>query len=128
MNLSGYRRATTVLAIACTGLVGIAVYLFVQYAPLRLRLMLATEQVEIFEAMRARAIQGGPTDAAGCLDYVVSYYPSGTKQIMGSRLDRLVEHARAGATREILAQLRTQTREDLGEDPQAWIQKYARRN
>jgi hypothetical protein len=65
--------------------------------------------------------------AAESLQYVVGYYPSGSKQETGSRLDRMVEQERALATRDIIAYLRSKTGEDLGERPEAWIQKYAKR-
>ena len=107
MTILGYKRVTVILSIVCVALVALSVSLFVGYAPLKLRLMMASEQVHIFEEMRSRALQGSPSDAAGCLEYVVGYYPSGTKQVVGSRLDRLVEQARASVVREILAYLRS---------------------
>ena len=127
MTILGYKRVTLILSIICVALVVLSVSLSVGYAPLKLQLMMASEQVHIFEEMRSRALQGSPSDAAGRLEYVVSYYPSVTKQIVGSRLDRLVEQARASVVREILAYLRSKTGEDLGSDAEAWIQKYAQR-
>ena len=58
---------------------------------------------------------------------VVGYYPSGSKQEAGFRLDRMVELERTAAARDIVAYLRTKTGEDLGTSPEAWIQKYAKR-
>jgi len=55
--------------------------LFCAYAPLQLRLALASEQAEVFEEMRTRALRSSAVEAAGCLDYVVNYYASGTKQL-----------------------------------------------
>ena len=77
--------------------------------------------------MRLGALRSDPAEAAGCLEYVVSYYPSGTKQEAGSRLDRMVERERALALRDILSYLRVKMGEDLGEAPEAWIQKYAKK-
>lgn len=123
MTILGYKRATVILSIVCVALFALSVSLFVGSAPLKLRLMMASEQVHIFEEMRSRALQGSPSEAASCLEYVVNYYPSGSKQVIGSQLDRLVEQARASATREILAYLRSKTGEDLGTDAEAWIEK-----
>jgi hypothetical protein len=38
----------------------------------------------------------------------------------------MVEQARASAIREIIAELRKKTGEDLGDDPEVWIKKYGR--
>lgn len=128
MTILAYKRLTVILSIVCVALVALSVSLFVRYAPLKLRLMMANEQVCIFEQMRSLALQGSPSDAARCLEYVVGYYPSGTKQVVGSRLDRLVEQVRSSVEREILAYLRSKTGEDLGTDAEAWVKKYALRD
>ena len=94
---------------------------------LKVRVAWASEEIEVFDQMRTKAIQSDAAGAAGCLEYVVAYYPSGTKQETGSRLDRLVERERALTIRDIVAYLRTKTAEDWGADPEAWIRKFARR-
>jgi hypothetical protein len=127
MSLSGYKRLTIVLAILCGLLAFVSGSLLFGYAPLKLRLAFASEQVHIFDEMRDKALRSDASSAAGCLEYVVNYYPSGTKQESGSRLDRMVESARGQSVREILAYLRTKTGEDLGTDPESWIEKYAKR-
>jgi hypothetical protein len=127
MSISGLKRLTVVLAVIC-GLLGVAcVALFIRHAPLKLRVAFASEQINIFDEMRNKALESDASGAAGCLEYLVGYYPSGTKQEPGSRLDRMVESARAQSVREILRYLRTKTGEDLGTDPQSWINKYAKR-
>ena len=127
MSLSGYKRLTIVLGVLCCVLALVSVSLFIGYAPLKLRVALASKQVRIFDEMRDKALHSDPSGAAGCLEYVVNYYPSGTKQETGSRLDRMVETARGQSVREILAYLRTKTGEDLGTNPGSWINKYAKR-
>jgi hypothetical protein len=124
MSIVGYKRATIVLGIAAILLIALCVSLLVDYAPLTLRLAMASEQVKIFEEMRSRAVETGPSEAIGFLSYAASYYPSGSKQVAGCRLDRMVEQARASAVREIIADLRQKTGEDLGTNAQAWIDKY----
>jgi len=126
MSIAGYKRLTVVLAALCCLLAVLSVSLFIGYAPLKLRLAFASEQVHIFEDMRDKALHSDASGAVGCLEYVVNYYPSGTKQESGSRLDRMVESARGHSVREILAYLRTKTGEDLGTDPESWIKKYAK--
>jgi hypothetical protein len=59
-------------------------------------------------------------------EYAVGYYPSGTKQIQGSTLDLLVERVRGCVAREIIANLRARTGQDLCEDPESWIKRFKR--
>ena len=127
MSTCGYKRFTIVLGVLCGVLALVSVCLFIGYAPLKLRVAFASEQVHIFDEMRDRALKSDASGAAGCLEYVVNYYPSGTKQEPGSRLDRMVPSARGQSVGGILAYLRTKTGEDLGTDPEPWIKKYAKR-
>ena len=96
------------------------------YARLKIEVTFAEEQTRIFEDMREQASSGSSNGAVESLAYVVNYYPSGSKQREGSPLDRVVERARAAAVREIISNLRRTTSEDLGEKPEAWIEKYAK--
>jgi hypothetical protein len=127
MSISGYQRLAVFLGVLCALLALVSVSLLIGYAPLKLRVAFASEQVHIFDEMRDKALHSDASGAAGCLEYVVNYYPSGTKQESGSRLDRMVESARGQSVREILAYLRIKTGEDLGTDPDSWIKKYAKR-
>jgi hypothetical protein len=115
-----------VLGVVCVLLAFLCASLFIGYAPLKLRVAFASEQVRIFQEMREKALNSDAPGAAGCLEYVVNYYPSGTKQESGSRLDSMVESARGQSVREIVAYLRTKTGEELGTDPDSWIKKYAK--
>jgi hypothetical protein len=127
MSISGYKRLTVFLGVVCVGLLILCGSLFWSHGLLKIRVAWASEEIKIFGEMRTRALQSDPAGAAGCLEYVMGYYPSGSKQETGSRLDRMVEHERSLAARDIVAYLRTKTGEDLGERPEAWIQKYAKR-
>lgn len=126
MSTLAYKRLSVVLGACCAFLLVTSVALFLDYAPLKVRVALASEQVHIFHEMRERALRSTVTDAAQCLQYVVGYYPSGSKQKPGSRLDGLVESARADSVREIVSYLHAKTGEDLGSNPEAWIQRYAK--
>jgi hypothetical protein len=96
------------------------------YARLKIEVAFAEEQTRIFDDMRNKALGESPTGAAESLAYVVNYYPSGSKQREGSRLDRVVERARVATVREIISELRQKTGEDLGVKPETWIEKYAK--
>lgn len=127
MTISGYKRLTVVLAVASVGLIILCGSLFWSHGWATVRVAWASEQTQIFDEMRTRALTSDSAGAAGCLEYVVGYYPSGSKQATGSRLDRMVERERALAVRDIVAYLRAKTGEDLGDSPEAWIQKYAKK-
>ncbi|HWN93900.1 MAG TPA: hypothetical protein VNT99_02610 [Methylomirabilota bacterium] len=127
MSIPSYKRLTIALGIVCVLMLVLCGCLFWNHGWLTIRVAWATEQINIFDEMRQRALQSDAADAAGCLAYVVSYYPSGSKQKTNSRLDRMVERDRVRVTRDILAYLRIKTGQDLGEHPEVWIQKYGTR-
>jgi hypothetical protein len=115
---------------ALAGLLGAAAvlaggYLAFAHACLVLRVAFAREQMEIFEQMQQQVRKArDPAEAVNYLEYAAGYYPSGTKQVPGSSLDAMVEQARHSAIREIIADLRTRTGQDLGDDPQAWVKRF----
>lgn len=118
-----WRLLKTVLLVLPWVLAG---WLFFRYAEKTILVAFADEQTQIFEEMRARALQARtPGEASGYLEYAVNYYPSGTKQDTGTRLDRMVERARQANIREMIAHLRVQTGQDLGDDPGPWIARFA---
>jgi hypothetical protein len=127
MSIPGYKRLTILLGVVCVGLTVLCSLLFWNYGRLTIRVVFADEQTQIFEEMRTKALRSDAVDAAGCLQYVVYYYTSGSKQETGTQLDRMVERDRTLAVRDIIAHLRTKTGQDLGESPEAWIQKYAKK-
>lgn len=89
--------------------------------------LMADDQTRMFEECRERALQSDAAGAADCLRSAFRYYPSGTKQQVGSHLDLIVERHRSSAAREIINHLRRITNEDLGDKPEPWITKYAKR-
>jgi hypothetical protein len=125
MSISFYKRLSVFLGVLCVGLVVLCGWLFWKHGWLTIRVAFASEQTQIFEDMRAKALQSDAGSAADCLRYAVWYYPSGSKQEKGSRLDRMVERERTRAALDIVAYLRNKTGEDLGESPEVWIQQYA---
>jgi len=108
-----------VVAFACLFLL-IAVAVFFLYGKLMLQVALAEEQIKVFDSMRMTALTLPPQDAAECLEYVQNYYPSGTKQVVGSRLDKIVETAREASSREIITYLQNMTGEEYGDDAKKW--------
>lgn len=125
VNDSRRKYLLPALSALAAALLTVAAMAWWLYLPLFLRVAFADEQTQIFEEMRSQALAGDATKAAQCLQYVVSYYPAGTKQQEASRLNRIVERSRARATAEIIAHLRAKTGSDLGPAPKPWIQQYA---
>lgn len=107
----------------CLAAAATAFTLFVlfRHADLVARVGFAEEQTQIFDAMRAKARKSDVVGAIGCLKYTLSYYPSGTKQIPGSKLDLMVERSRRHAIEDIIEELRHKSGKDLGDDPEDWI-------
>ena len=70
------------------------------YFELSLRVAFAQDQIQVFQQMVAKAKSGDQRQAEECLEYVLVYYPSGTKQRSGSQLDWIVEAWRSNAIRE----------------------------
>ncbi|MCK9316228.1 MAG: hypothetical protein M0Q48_08815 [Verrucomicrobia bacterium] len=97
------------------------VYTAFSYGMLMIRVAMAREQVMIFEYSRDEGIKKEPAECISHLQYIINYYPSGSKQIEGHRLDQIVETARAGAVREVISYLREKTGKDFGDDPQVWL-------
>ena len=97
----------------------------VSYLHLDLRVALANDQTRFFAKWRDEALASKKEEGVGSLLRLVYDYPSGTKQLKGSALDQMVERQRASAVREVLAHLRKETGQDLGNDPEVWIEKYA---
>lgn len=99
---------------------GVLAYLVVDDGVTHMHVAFAEEQTALFDEMRDRAAVSEAPEV-GCLEAIMEYYPSGTKQVVGSHLDRVVERARRGAVREIITTLRIRTGRDFGEDPRRWI-------
>lgn len=109
-------------------LVAACLYTTTELALLKIRCAFAEDQCEIFEEMRVMARNSqSEKGAVDCLNHVVNYYPSGTKQVVGSRLDKVVELQRACAIKDIIAVCKSKTGADWGDDPLTWIEQYRRK-
>ena len=71
-----------------------------------LRVAMARGQIDVFLHMREKAKDAGVQEACSCLEYSVTYYPSGTKQQPGTHLDHMVEAVRHDVVQDIVAALR----------------------
>ena len=113
------------IALLCAGLA----WKFVRDAWTSIQIAFADEQTEIFSQMVVMAndaLNRQPPDvkdAVGFLQYTVHYYPSGSKQTIGSALDRIVERSRSLAESRIIEMLRDATGVDHGPDAEDWIRE-----
>ena len=90
-----------------------------------LREKFAEEQLAVFQENTQSADRSqDPRELASFLAATKFYYPSGTKQIPGTPLDRTVEAARSKSMTAIIVRLRLVTGRDLGSDPDAWLSEY----
>jgi hypothetical protein len=67
---------------------------FYWYAVITFRVMAAEDQMATFEAVVKKHSASGKEERAEAAEYIDGYYPSGSKQTTGSRLDRVVEAGR----------------------------------
>jgi hypothetical protein len=96
------------------------------YLYLRVQVVLANDQTWHFAQSRDHALATKNAEGVVDLQKIVQEYPSGTKQSKGSLLDQMVERQRAAAVREVVAHLRKETGQNLGDDPTVWIEKYTK--
>lgn len=128
MTTSGWKQLAIALGLLCTALLALCTYLVVSSGIASLRVSFAEDQVAMIDQFRCKALQSGPAGAVDSLDAIVNYYPSGSKQEPATKLDRIVERARAVAVHEIIAHLRAETGEDLDENPETWIHRFRKPN
>lgn len=88
-------RREKVLVLVSGLLVIILVIVAISHVKLRIHVVLAREQVEVFETLRRRADASDSRDTLDLQRAIREYYPSGTKQVTGSDLDSIVERFRA---------------------------------
>jgi hypothetical protein len=74
------------------------------------------------EQLRLKAVSGDISQAAMNLKDATEYWPP--KVPHEGDLARVYELSRAGAVREIISRMRSLSGEDLGSDPQLWIDRY----
>ena len=119
------RRSTWGLAAVLLLAFALASYWFARYGWLSVQAALAEEQTLYFEEARDQALLNSrPEEIVRCIEGTLNYYPSGSKQTAGSRLDRMVERARRLAVDDMIRQLRSKTGLDLGNEPQKWLEHF----
>ncbi len=77
------------------GLSVLCIALLVYVALVEIRISFATDQTAIFHLMAIEKKGDATVSIKDREEYIIGYYPSGTKQSQGSALDKVVENARA---------------------------------
>lgn len=126
MSRTAWRSVAIVLGVLVIALLASSGWLLWSNVWLSLTAHFAEEQTRIFQEMSDQALATDNAHrAANCLDYIVSYYPSGTKQERGTPLDFVVERHRNNSANAVIRRLRELTGKDLGDAPKPWITEYS---
>jgi len=91
-NRNGF-YITTLVVLVMWG-IGAPIWQAFHCAELRARTMLANETTGEFEYLSTQAISKDEGSIEESVEAIREYYPSGTKQIVGSTLDQIVERSR----------------------------------
>lgn len=113
-----------VASLISASLVIYSVNVTIKHFSLVLDVCFALEQVEVFHAVKEQIKSGNDNrkEIASQLNYIINYYPSGTKQEKGSRLDRIVESARKDVLEDLIIFLKGKLNEDYGSVPEKWVE------
>ena len=105
-----------------SALLGGFVVLVVVLPATRIEPLYTRAGVERLEELRLKAVHGDISQAAASLKAVVEYWPAKLRH--EGNLARVYELSRANVIREIISRMRSLSGEDLGDDPQLWIDKF----
>ncbi|HUA65493.1 MAG TPA: hypothetical protein VME24_06580 [Alphaproteobacteria bacterium] len=120
MSVTSYKRLTVILAIVTVASLGLAWHFDMKFQRERWQTRVLWSAIRDFDKMRDMALRSEPKDAVEILDGFATIAPrQGT-----SPGEMIFEHERQADIREIISYLRQKTGEDLGADPQKWVQKY----
>ena len=129
MSITSYKRLTILLAVGIILLLGLVWQLNFK---LHMALLDWKEsdqstwvEVRDIDKVRDWALQADTQKAVDYLDMLDQSPPREWTARIGN-LGRVIEIERASAIREVIAYLRKKTGEDLGDDPQKWIEKYGK--
>lgn len=78
-----------------------------------------------FDSKRDLAMRGDLSDTVQYLEQL--HFPEGQPSPFTGSLSYFVETQRRRAVHDVIVYLRAKTGEDLGDKPEAWIQKYAKK-
>lgn len=130
MNVNPYKYLVWILGLLSLVLLSLLGYSHFRYIEFRGEVRYANDIIWTFEQERDAAYKGTEKDAADALWRL--HFPSfqwpGQPEPFHGIVARLVERERRGRVRDVIYRLKSQTGEDLGNDPEPWILKYGSEN
>lgn len=121
MKIGGYKRLVIVLLAIVAVLIGCLWHLWWEYHIERLDAKLTWNTVVDYDRSR-RVDHMNIEETVDALDYAAHL----GLRVRNRYLNEIMDREQALVVRDIIEQLRKKTGEDLGDDPEAWIQKFGR--
>jgi hypothetical protein len=119
----GYKRTVILLLVVILVLLGCIWKLVWKCSLERMDARAAWSMVMDYERMRGALDTMSVESTIDTLDIIVHAQP----RLRNPHLNLIVQRERTNTIRYIIGHLRQTTKEDLGEDPEAWISRYQRR-
>jgi len=123
MTVIGYKRLTILLFLLVVSLLAVAWHLAMKGAIQQADERGTWSVIADYGNCRDVALRSEPDAAAGQLYIIACLPPRKTNNL--SPLLRIVERERDRDIHDVIAYLRTKTGDDLGDDPEKWIEKYS---
>lgn len=111
------------IVIAFLALIILCLKCMYQHSRTVYELAIALGHVEIICESENVALKSEPKEAIKRLNYIVNYYPAGTRLRKGGRAEKIVEIVRNQAEKNIILHLKRITGKDYGDEPEIWIEK-----
>ena len=109
----------------CLLMAVVCIVILWKYSWQKLEIAFALGQTKVFNDMMTDAEKiTDPYKLSGYLEYVILYYPSGTRIRKDSPLDKMVEIERSYAVKTIIERFHVTTGKDLGDTPEKWFIEY----
>jgi len=123
MTVTGYRWALLLAGLCIVALLAFAWRLALRSSIQRLDERGAWNAIADYGRCRDTALRSTPEEAAGQLYIIACLPPRRTNDL--NPLLRMIERERDRDIHDVIVYLRAKTRDDLGDDPAKWIEKYS---
>lgn len=123
MTVRSYRALAVALGVTLLVLLALLAYSRLELATVRHNVQRAHDIVWLLEGDRDMALQATVPQAVEILWFKL-YSPTLFDQPKHGDFDAFIDRQRGRTIRDVILYLRNKTGDDLGSDPEAWIQKY----
>ena len=94
---------------------------------MKISIAFGVDQIDVFDQMLIKAKNSeDPRKICEFFDYVISHYPSRTKQEKHTKLNHIVKKHRSQTVELMIVRLENVTGQNLGADPQDWVKFYVK--